>query len=786
MLLGQITWFRKYKETNTPFYFSLDRILTEIRTSEQLKALIDTLEGLQTKAEKDDFKLKNLPCILFGGKFSHRNEKSCLEASGIACFDYDTSTPELFETLKNDKYTLAVFKSPTGRGYKQLIKIPQSKEDYKSYYLAAVDYYRTITGLHKKKEVDAIPQNIASICFASYDPDLYYNPESEVFTEKIERTVFIRSEKPPLLPISKESEIFEKLKKWLNKKETFEDGNKNSYEFKLAAACNRFGLSQDFAELAILTDFDFRDEAKAKKTIKSAYSNTAEHNTQYFEDEETLKKTKQLVRSGGNAKEYLTNVKGVNEEKSKEIILEIQNEIDEICDTFWTFDKNGKVIFLWDSFVKWLNNNQVYRMQIGQSWEIVKINNNRVSIFPLDELLDYVISYVRGHEDNYANKLVEYIRTKSKTLLDRNYLVNITKSDIPFLRDSRDCTYLYFQNIVVKITKEGIELLDYLYLDGCIWDSQVINRDFSQLDIESYKDCDFAQFIRLVNKCDSERFRPMQTTIGYLLNSFKDSRESRAVILTDELISDDPNGGTGKGIFVNALKHFRKVTPIDGKTFSFDKPFMYQRVDIDTQIISFEDVNSNFDFERLFSVITDGIEVEKKNKQSFYIPFEKSPKIIVTTNYALKGMGNSHERRRIEIEFAQYFNKDRTPFDIFKRMMFDGWDAEEWLRFDNYIIRCCAMYLKEGIMKPKQINMGIKNLIANTNKDFVDWATEQHFEGVLYKTEVKESFLRAYPDYKFKSYFDQKLFNKWVSKWFSYHGIEVIDSHNNGIRFWKV
>lgn len=786
MQLGQVSWFRKFTETNRPFHFSLERILEEIRTSVQLKGLIDSLHELQTKEERDNFKLLNLPCILFGGTFSYRNEKSCIDASGIACLDYDTDTLDLYEKLKSDTYTLALFKSPTYRGYKQLIKIPHSKTDYKNYYLGAVAYYRELTGLEKKKEVDSIPQNIASICFASYDPDLYYNPDALVFTEKVERQAFIRAEKPPLLPVTKESEIYDKLKKWLEKKEVFEDGTKNIFTFKLAAACNRFGLSHSFTEMAILNDYDFRDEAKAKKTIKSAYSHTDQHNTEYFEDDEALNNTKKLMRSGGNAKDFLTEVKGVEDEKAKEIIFEIQSEIDEICDTFWEFTAKGKVVFLWDNFVKWLANNQVYRMQVGQDWEIVKIDNNRVSIFPLDDMLDYVVSYVKGHEDNKANRLVEFMRSKAKMLMDRNYLVNIGKSEIPFLRDTEDSTYLYFQNVVVRITDGNVELLDYLYLDGCIWESQVIEREFTQLKAEQYKDCDFARFVRSVNKSDPERFKPMQTAIGYLLNNYKNSRESKAVILTDELISDDPNGGTGKGIFVNALKHFRKVTPIDGKTFSFDKPFMYQRVDIDSQIISFEDTGPNFDFERLFSVITDGIEVEKKNKQSFYIPFSKSPKIIVTTNYALKGMGNSHERRRIEIEFTQYFNKDHTPFDEFGRMMFDGWCNREWLLFDNYIVRCCLLYLKEGVLKPKQINMPIKNLIANTNKDFVDWIQDQELPPITYKTEAKESFLRIYPDYKYKTYFDQRMFNKWMSKWFAYTGAKVTDSHNNGVHFWRI
>ena len=39
--------------------------------------------------------------------------------------------------------------------------------------------------------------------------------------------------------------------------------------------------------------------------------------------------------------------------------------------------------------------------------------------------------------------------------------------------------------------------------------------------------------------------------------------------------------------------------------------------------------------------------MEKKNKDAIKIPFEKSPKIGITTNYAIKGAGNSFARTEV-------------------------------------------------------------------------------------------------------------------------------------------
>src|SRR5690606_26546093 len=128
-----------------------------------------------------------------------------------------------------------------------------------------------------------------------------------------------------------------------------------------------------------------------------------------------------------------------------------------------------------------------------------------------------------------------------------------------------------------------------------------------------------------------KRYFSICSSLGYLMHDYKNLAYCPAVIFNDEVISENPEGGTGKGILIKGIKNFKNTVQFDGKTFNFDKSFVYQRVELDTKVMAFEDVNKYFDFERLFSVITDGIEVEKKNKGTFYIPFKESPKIIITT-----------------------------------------------------------------------------------------------------------------------------------------------------------
>ena len=229
--------------------------------------------------------------------------------------------------------------------------------------------------------------------------------------------------------------------------------------------------------------------------------------------------------------------------------------------------------------------------------------------------------------------------------------------------------------------------------------SSVIGRNFNICDVTDR--CDYRKFISNICGNDDARIDSTQSTIGFLLHAHKNLSFCPAVILNDEVISDNPEGGTGKGLFMNALSCMKKLVVIDGKSFAFERSFAYQLVSADTQILCFDDVKRYFDFERLFSVVTEGLTLEKKNKDAIKIPFSKSPKIAITTNYAIKGSGNSFARRKWEIELHQHYNKTHTPLDEFGKLMFGDWNDDDWCEFDNYMIGCLQGYLNTGLVKSK-------------------------------------------------------------------------------------
>ena len=151
-----------------------------------------------------------------------------------------------------------------------------------------------------------------------------------------------------------------------------------------------------------------------------------------------------------------------------------------------------------------------------------------------------------------------------------------------------------------------------------MWEDQVINRDFTPA---NESDGEFKTFIWKISGEDKERYYTFKSVIGYLLHSYQNEGKPKVIIFNDEMISDVPNGGSGKGLIHKALSHIKKLSTINGKGFDPNTQFAYQTVGTDTQVLLFDDIDRNFKFENLFSLITEGLVIEKKGKDAIKIPF---------------------------------------------------------------------------------------------------------------------------------------------------------------------
>ena len=763
-----ITIFKNIKEVDAPFYRDVSVALDRIKSGAN-KDTIKIIRSCKDKGERNEYK-KLLPAICFSGQFNKRSDSSLILHSGVICLDFDDYEKKKDmlqdkEMLCKDKYVYSVFISPSGNGLKVLIKIPQDPDNH-------VNYFNALSKHFDSQHFDKTCKNLSRVCYESYDPLIYINENSSVW-DKIDEPEYkeVNTYRDrPTIPITDENKVVDILVKWWTKKYPMVEGQRNQNVFILAMAFNDYGINKSLAGY-VLSQYVTEDftHAEIDRTINSAYANTQNFGTKYYEDEDRVNQVKTKLRRGVSKKEirYQLQEAGLDGETIDAVVDRVERENSNL--SFWTKTEKGVIKIVPILFKQFLEDNGFYKYcpEGSKNYVFVKVTNNLIDHTTEKEIKDFILNYLIDFDDtsiyNYFADSVRYFREEFLTLLNT--------IDIYFIEDTKSSSYLYYKNCAVKITKDSVETIDYLDLGGYVWKDHVIDRKFTMCE---YDGSMYMKFISRICGDKKSRVKTMESTIGFLMHGYKNLSYCPAVILNDEVISDNPESGTGKGLFMNALSQMKKLVVIDGKAFAFEKSFPYQTVSADTQVLCFDDVKKHFDFERLFSVVTEGLTLEKKNKDAIKIPFSKSPKIAITTNYAIKGSGNSFARRKWEIELHQHYNKSFTPLDEFGKHFFADWDDDDWCMFDNYMVSCLMLYLENGLIKSRFVNLKIRQLSAETSHDFIEWCglvdgnpSNQLLTigQKLMKQDLYHEFISEYPDYgpKAKMTISRTRFYKWLA-----------------------
>lgn len=442
---------------------------------------------------------------------------------------------------------------------------------------------------------------------------------------------------------------------------------------------------------------------------------------------------------------------------------------------FYSEAENGKLALNNYNFKRFLELNHFFKNKPNENsgFNLIKKNGIFLEIKDEYELKDYVLDYII--DNNLGQKAFNLMSGKT-SIFKRDFLSMIKSEKIEVLRDTKETSYLFYKNGVMEVTKSGSKLKPYKNYGLSIWEDQVIKRDFKQSD---HHESEYRTFIWKIAGENVDRYNTFQSIIGYLLHSYNAGGDNKAIILNDELISDDPNGRSGKGLFCHGIKHLKKVQSLDGKSFRFDAAFPYQSVKTDCQVLIWDDVKKNFPFINLFSVITEGIEITYKGKDTIKLPIEDSPKIVITTNYTIKGRGGSFEARKFEVELSPFFNANYTPIDLFGHKLFDDWDEKEWARFDCYMIECLKKYLKNGLVNYNSISLPYKQLEAEISKELFD----------CIKTIEKDTwiaikdFVERYKGYVSKAYDikSQHLITSSLKKYCEFYSLKYDSVTSNGV-----
>lgn len=764
----QISVFKNLlKSKDVPYIIPLWKSLERIKIGKS-KELVQEVRDAKTKEEADSIK-KNLPCILFGGEFKERNKKGLVNHSGLMVIDFDKyeSNDKMYDhlhELKKNPFIITLFISPSGKGIKGVVRIPHSDQ------FTHEKYFKEFANEFNYDYFDKSNCNVDRVCFESYDPDIYINYDAKIYSPKLVDEGFDVKDRVPLIPINDESIIIDKIMKF-NWKKDFVDGERNSFIFDLAGAFCEYGVSEAMAEGYILNNVVIGEfsESEAKTTIRSSYKRRS-FGTKYFENYQQIEKIKTDLKKG--KKEVI---------EKYNIAEDIYDEIKEVSEAedFWYLNDKNKISVNPLKYKLFLEGNgfKKHFPNEADKPQFVSIESNKVKLTSVSKIKDFVLDYLMDRKElDVWNYCANY-----QNLFSEQFLLMLESIDLMMLKDDRATSYLAFKNGILKITKDNRELIDYIDVDGYVWESHILEREF--IDLEDNTN-DYKRFIN--NIAGAEPF-PIECTIGYLLSTYKNRSNNKAIILNDEIISDNPEGGTGKGLFVQGLSQIRNTSIIDGKQFDSKKSFAYQTVSLDTKILVFDDVKKNFDFEDKFSLVTEGMTLERKNKDAIKLNVHDSPKILLSTNYAIKGEGNSHNRRRHEIEIAQYYGKDLTPDEEFGKQLFDEWELEEFQRFDNYMVKCLQSYLASGLVRQNAKNIKLRKFIAETSMEFYEWAKESENLPLNVRLEKTEYFNRFTDEYKdFQKWLQRKKFNTWIQKFCTFNGYEYREGNTNGQRWFLI
>ena len=768
-----VTLFPTLKKVESPFYKEIDDVLLSFKNQTNFKQ-ISAIRKENDENKKASLKKLLMP-ICFSGEFSYRSAKNIIRHSGFACLDFDdVGTFEdavcLRDSLQDNEYIYSAFISPSGNGVKAIVKIPKDIVNHKKYYEALCETFDSFLDLKTK--------DISRVCFASYDPDLFINHNSKEWVLMKEYTeITIKNNYPKHFQIIDTSKKVDVIIKWFNKKFTLNAGERNNNLFKLACGLNRAGLNKDEA-LSLFKNYysSGLEESELDTIIKSGYKNTAEFDSLTLIDDNKVREAQEILKKG---------VQKAKKEFRKEGLTD--SDIDDIIDfdfeddflVFWDTDKNGKLSLNDYKFKLFLENRGFYKVQLNdKEFTFVKVYNNIINEVNEIHIKDFVLNHVVEIDMNVYNFFA-----KSTTKFSENYLNQLATKELAMVRDSETESYLFFQNGVLKVTEEKKEIIEYINIGGFVWQKNIIPHNYFDIDCKS----DFETFIN--NVCNKEEKRKLivETALGYLLNTYKKQDEGLSIVFYDETLNDNPSGRTGKTLISKALGQCRKLVTLNGKEFNNKGQFPYQTINLDDNIICFDDMERTFKFETLFSIITGNLTLNKKNLQPIEIPFYKSPKILFTSNYILSGVGDSHDARKVEIELYRHYSKKYKPVNEFGKLFFTQWSTEEWNCFFSYMISNIQKYFKHGLIYSELKTGKTKKLIANTCEDFYDFCENEFFWKSDHYYTTKE-IMQSYNDgsREIPRNMNVSWFGRWLGMYFDYKQWKREDTTNGGVRKFSV
>lgn len=315
----------------------------------------------------------------------------------------------------------------------------------------------------------------------------------------------------------------------------------------------------------------------------------------------------------------------------------------------------------------------------------------------------------------------------------KTMLISLPFFEAPILFDTKDISYIYFNNGILAVTKEACELIAYKDIPAAVWSKYIINHDYTQ----STNQGNFYSFLQAVS-IDEGHYSSILSNLGYLLHNYKLRTTAKAILIVENVEDEtEARGRSGKGLIAQFIELFRCTVQQDGRNYKQDDKFKLQRVDISTQIFYINDPASNLLLNQFYNMITDDFLVERKGMQSYIIPFKRSPKLLITTNHLPALTSDSDRERFAVMSIKKTFGATYKLRDMFPGVLFfdkDHWPENEFNACFQLAVEALQIWLGNGLVpysNPEMEANEAKRLITAIVPDYISEVMDQVID--LYK-----------------------------------------------------
>ena len=793
----------------------ISNVVQAIKENESLKKLVQKVRDAveQGDAKAKEIAKKNLPCITPAAVFkTKRNQEDVEMLTGLTVLDFDhvPDVNQFKEKLKKVKFVFIAFVSPSGDGVKVIIRTPavKDRDTHVGTFLALKEFFNS-------KYLDDSGKDYTRLCFLSHDTDIYVNENAESWTQQVSQksgSSAIKIPRPQDVAIEEREEVILRELRKIHP-DFFTDivQNRNNETMKRAAMFCDYGLSEEVAKNLIgkaIQDWKDFENKEFEKAISQGYKNgklgsktitkrpdipspfsRGKNRERVEEGEEGEIKSETFSRGGGKKStakadvvtdegeiksETFSRGGGNKKEQPKEEPKQktVLTFVDEVNDpVFWYYIETGKgeikkrtLKMDMVDLLAWLAYFGYASTKVADEPKLVRIVDNVVEVVTCWDIKHFVINWLdeRFELNNREQDEAEVKRMflAKPAMTEMKNLSGLPPVEIHKLKDKQHSSRIYFENCVCEITKNGIKRYKYNELKSLIWKAEINGRILPE---EKPKGIGhYEQFIANVSNLGddtAERNKlAFETTIGYLVHTYKNPSITKMVITNDSQISIEgaSSGRSGKGLFGKSLGHVRSSLEISGKTLNAKDKFWLQLVKPHHQIVNLEDLPRKFDWESLYNLVTDDWTIEQKFQGSVQISAAESPRIIASTNFTVSSLDPSTLDRIHNLEFSTHYHAgvqgvpDHRPEDDFGCKLFFDWFGEnfiQWAYFDYYIIHCIQQYLKNGLVSPRNKNLKKRQLINAVGMHVVEWIEDAIEAGKIITFDEKIASIAVHNEY---------------------------------------